>query len=122
MSDYRAADGHDNEPGLSLLSVQPRSGAIHYAVRRYTAGGVYEDGYATQDLIYDTLSRDDLNTLRAEFGLSDSVIFNDITVRTRQNDDTFANFNARVIGPVLDKRDAAFWRSVVFRLINLEAL
>jgi len=120
---YEIVDGHDNSGSLAAVTPQPRSTGIQYpAKRRFSASGaVYVDGSMTTTWIYDVLSRTERNTIYTQFGLSDTTIYNEVTIRTRGNDDAFAVYNATVVAPEVE-RDVAFWEDIEFKFINLESI
>jgi hypothetical protein len=121
MTTYQIIDGHDNAGSLVDVSVQPRSTPMSYPEQQHTPDGTYPDGPLTQAWEYDTLTEAEFDALLTEFGLALGTHFNDVTIKTRENDGTFANYNARIIYPGSLARKW-FYRDVSFGLIYLEAL
>ena len=122
MSTYQIVDGHDNAGTLAAFDPQPKSSPIRYPETVYTPSGAYPNGYAYQDLAWACATRAQYNSILTACGLSDTVYFNEVTVKTKKNDDTFANYNATVQYEPPGERGFGFWRDLVVRLINLEAL
>lgn len=120
-NEYQLVDGFNNVGTLITVTPQPRSTGIQYPRTVYAPAGTYVDGSAYTIWIYDVLTRTQFNTLRTAFGLSDTVVFNDVTIKTLANDNVWRTFNAR-IEYIPQERDPYFWKNVEFRLYNLEAV
>jgi hypothetical protein len=119
---YQIVDGHDNTGTLADVTIQPKSPGV-LATRRTTGGDgtVYEDGlYVVWE--YTNLSDSQWDTLITEFGL-DGVYTNDVTIRTKKNDDrSFVNYNGTIVKPEQDqdvRRTNYMYRDAQFIIINL---
>lgn len=119
--EYQIVDGFGNVGTLATVTPQPRSSGIQYPRTVYAPAGTYPDGSAYTLWIYDVLTRAQFNTLRTQFGLSDTILFNDVTIKTLANDNTWKTYNAR-IEYIPKERDPYFWKNVEFRLYNLETV
>jgi len=117
---YQLVDGFNNTGTLVTVDPQPRSTGIQYPRVVYAPAGTYADGSAYTLWIYESLTRTQFNTLRTAFGLSDTALFNDVTIKTLGNDNAWVVKNAR-IEYIPQERDPYFWKNVEFRLYNLEA-
>lgn len=121
---YQVADGHNNAGSMADVTPQPATpGAIEYPQIRYPGSGdAVFHGEAYIDLVWTSLERDQYNTLMTQFGLSQTVASNQVTVAIRQDDDTFGNYNGTAIHRKAAKRSMPFWSNLVIRIIKLEAL
>jgi hypothetical protein len=124
---YQAAIGHNNAAGLTTLSPQPSSpnGVQTARYSNSASGQTYPDGEQFIELVYTSLEPAQKNALDTAFGVSDSVGSNEITVRIRKNDDSFANYNAIVDYPPVGRkarRSLNGWESVSYTVHLVEAL
>lgn len=121
---YKWADGHNNEASLAELDPQPASpDGVRYPDTRWAANGAaVPHGFAFVELVWNSLTRDQYNSILTAFGLSASTYSNDGTARIRLNDDTFANRNATAVYIQDAQRKIAFWRNLTIRLNKLEAI
>lgn len=127
---YEFATGHDNEAGLSVVSIQPSCRGIQVNVVRDGRGFAKIKGKGTLDWLYDpSLPAGDFAALLTEFGLNyfdtPSV---DCTLRTTLNDEAdemnreFGVFNATLTIPPAPQFQF-FWKPIAFHiLIDLEQL
>lgn len=101
MTMYQVADNFNNAAGLADLDPQPACPGLDDG--RVIIGGdglEYEDGVLPTSFDYGFLTYPDYDSLLDQFGLSDTVRSNQITVRLKRNSDrAFANHNAIVIRP-----------------------
>lgn len=116
---YEIVDGYDNELTLAAVDPQPRSIGIMYPRTRFTPAAIYSDGMPYTEWVFSSLTRTQFNSLRTAFGLTDTTIFNDVTLRTLDNSNNWTAYNGRIF-LMPKERTSYFWRSVTFRIINLE--
>lgn len=123
MSTYQIADGHDNEASFAVMTPQPagRSGQRYPELVFYGNGQADFEGGLFMELSWDTMTRAQYNTLRTQLGISDTVASNDVTVKIRQNDNTFDDWNATLIYLRTEQRRPDGWRGFSVRLINMVA-
>lgn len=123
---YQFASGHDNTAGLADIVLQPASPKMMGSDRFITSdGGAVLQGARYAELVYTALDQDGYNSLRTQFGLTDTVTSVEATLRLYQNDGTFANFNAILDhDPVEHVKGRRFTllSDVVFVVRELEAL
>lgn len=123
---YQIADGFDQTGSLADVLVQPRCEGIIYPDRIVALDDTeYDDGYGLTKWEYSMLTSDQFNALLAQFGLSSTVLTNDVTISTRIDDRTFANYNGKIVLPINGKERKyrrGFWRDVTFRIKQLEAI
>lgn len=116
---YEIVDGYNNTGTLAAVDPQPSSIGIMYPRVRYTPGAIYADGDPYTEWEYTSLTRTQFNSLRTAFGLTDTTIFNDVTIRTLDTGNSWTAYNGRIF-LVPKNRTRYFWRNVTFRIINLE--
>lgn len=124
MSVYQVAPGWNNAGELAAIVPQGASpDAIQYPELRYAADGSASfHGYMFMDLVWSSLERAQYNSLMTQFGLSQTTASARVTVTIREDDDSFANYNATAIHVKAAKRARPFWKQLTIRLRNLEAL
>lgn len=135
---YSIASGHNNAAGLvAITSITPAGSTAFFAPQAY---GTYRPGLRrvrADGAVYETGFAEATWTFRVMFGVqydylyttyaTDATNGNRVTIRTRNRNGTFANFNARLILPQradLDYRsDSRFpFENVEVRFARLEAL
>lgn len=121
---YRVADTHNNAGGLETINPQPQRGTAMDSAQIMTngSGGAVGIGYTRMTLAWNSLERDQYNSILTAFGLSLSVRSNEVTVRLRQNDNTFANFNATALLLEQPRPGLAFWSNLTILINRIEPI
>lgn len=120
---YQVVDGYNNAGTLADMTPQPRCPEIEPGLLRNDGNGVLvEDGYSSCDLIWSALTDDELDTLYTQFGWSDTVPSNEVTIRLKANSDRdFANYNAVADRP-RGRYEDGFWRDMRAHIHHMDAL
>ncbi len=122
MTSYQVADGKDNAAGLIDISPQPASpDGVRYPELVFSAdGSAHFHGWAYIDLVWNSIDRASYNAILTAFGLSQTVAHNAVTVKIRDNDDTFRVYNGDAIRLQEEQRRLVFWKQLTIRVNNLE--
>lgn len=123
MSKYQIALGYNNAAGLANILVQPATPSrIQYDKRNYAADGTTTPaGEPYVDLVYSILDNAEFPALNAQFGITLLVPDRQVTIRIKQDDGTFANYNAMIHYPENPQHSMAGWK-VTYRVSLKEAL
>lgn len=124
ITSYQVAIGHNNASGLSPMRPQPRNPS-DIAYPEFLVGldgSNIPQGNQSVDLLFQALSYAEWVATLAQFGLSKTVFNANVTVRLRQDDDTYANYNAIASHQTGKERGYGFWRAFVVTVGWLEAL
>jgi len=119
---YQVADGKGNAAGLIDVDPQPASPyGVRYPELRFGAdGSATLHGSAFIDLVWSSLTRTQYNSLLTQFGLSQTIAHNAVTVSVLDNDNTFTTYNGDAYRMQEERRRIAFWSNLVIRVANLE--
>ncbi len=125
MSDYRVATGHDVVLGsLTVLDPQPRSTGIQVLERSYAASAAVVDQGIYTEFIWDVLETDvKYRSILADFGLSASVRFADVTVYLRNQVWEYVRYNGVAVRPLQGQQarwELPFPRDIKILVRNLE--
>lgn len=93
---YQVAQNHDNAVGLVNMVVQPKMPGIRGGAREWAADGFqYENGWKLCELSFGFMTTTQLSSLLTQFGLSETTLSAEITIRLPANiTRTATNYNA----------------------------
>jgi hypothetical protein len=129
MSSYQIVDGYNNAGTLATFSPQPASPGILYPRRDIAVSGhEYVNGQPYTFWQYKgIIPASQYDALLTLFGLSNTVVSNEVTVKTMTDPDrtTWANYNAIIVLPVNGQDvtyERGFWRDAKFKVKLVAAL
>lgn len=97
---YKVSIGFDTPEDMEPLDPQCKSvPGIQSAERVYVAGNAYPKGEQYSNLVFTVADESEKNNLDAQFGVSETVLFNEVTIQILNNDDTWGIYNANVEFP-----------------------
>lgn len=116
---YEVAIGLDNADEMERLVPQGRTDVgIETARRVYVPYNAYPDGEQFVNLAFNvTPERGDKNALDTQFGLSETVLMSECTMKLYKNDSTWGIFNVNVEYPEVGKnakRSQYGWSNVIY--------
>lgn len=120
---YQIALDHDNEGELENMLVQPATpGRIQFNNRDYSADGKSTpQGEPYVDLVYSILSNSEFPALNEQFDVTLMIPDREVTIRLKQDDNTFANYNGTIHYPENPIHSMAGWKAT-YRVNLKEAL
>lgn len=126
---YQVYLGWDEESNLATILPQPATpGGVGVDAVWNCEQGANAQGYLRTALTWrgrgdGAITRAQYNAILTQFGLSNSVLTTDVTVRIRANDNSFENWNATATYlPGSARRNMAFWDDLDITLILLELI
>lgn len=134
--EYALAYGNNNAASLqSIESITPSGDRGFVAVQGYSSydegivnvrqdGLIYISGYPTAAWVFSALTRKQYQYLQSNYTVGGTSLSGYVTVRTRKEDGTFANFNAVLLLPKLPElnRRRKLYQDVTIRFVRLVAI
>jgi hypothetical protein len=134
--DYRIAAGHNNTAGLvNVEDIAPPGDRAFYppsayssynvgAIRLRLDGTAYTAGMPSVEWLFDVMTRAQWRYLQDTYTVGGNSHSGKVTVRTRDMDGAYTNYNAVMILPRLVDLERSFtlYRRVIVRFIRLEAV
>lgn len=118
---YQVADTWNNEAGLANLIPQPATPDRLQIEANYAADASSTGvGMPYVDLVYTVLTNSEFSALNTQLGISLLSRSNAVTIAVKQDDDSYANYNAMVYYPDA-KHSPVGWKAT-YRVVLVEAL
>lgn len=124
---YQIAPGYNNQAEFDAVVHQPRSRGVRPGRRQRAGDGLLkQDGFFSSAWEYGFLTKEMMEALMTQFGLSDTVPSAEVTIsHPRNSDRDFIAWNAIIEAPPLPENgtyEEGSWNRVEFKLSWMEAL